>query len=310
MSFFRSGTPVILKESNHAQAQLNELESLRDVVPLSMKRNLEDDIRNLRAGIGGENKVLYELRNSHMDMFVIQDLVLEHAGNSAQIDFLVLTQRRFFVIECKNLYGNITIDDKGNFIRELSGQRREGFYSPVAQNRRHIDLIQAMKREDRSMIINMLVDRDFSDIYRSLVVLANPKTILNDARAPKEVREQVVRADHLVDRIRAINNERGPGRDKAPLSVVEKSAHWFLEHDKDCGGADFAAKYRAALESPRQEPPMIPQTPTPGYQIGTPTCPKCGAPMVLRTAKKGKRAGKQFWGCSAYPKCRSIINID
>jgi len=38
-------------------------------------------------------------------------------------------------------------------------------------------------------------------------------------------------------------------------------------------------------------------------------CPKCECEMVLRTAKKGANAGKKFWGCSAYPKCRSIIQI-
>ena len=38
-----------------------------------------------------------------------------------------------------------------------------------------------------------------------------------------------------------------------------------------------------------------------------PTCPQCGIPMVLRTAKNGKNAGNRFWGCSNYPKCRSIV---
>jgi four helix bundle suffix protein len=33
-------------------------------------------------------------------------------------------------------------------------------------------------------------------------------------------------------------------------------------------------------------------------------CPKCGQPMVLRTARTGSRAGSQFWGCSTYPDCR------
>jgi hypothetical protein len=28
-------------------------------------------------------------------------------------------------------------------------------------------------------------------------------------------------------------------------------------------------------------------------------CPYCGKPLVLRNGKYG-----QFWGCSAYPKCR------
>jgi restriction system protein len=35
-------------------------------------------------------------------------------------------------------------------------------------------------------------------------------------------------------------------------------------------------------------------------------CPNCGAPMVLRSAKKGLHRGEYFWGCSAFPKCRSI----
>jgi ssDNA-binding Zn-finger/Zn-ribbon topoisomerase 1 len=35
-------------------------------------------------------------------------------------------------------------------------------------------------------------------------------------------------------------------------------------------------------------------------------CPKCGARLVFRTAKKGTNTGKQFWGCSNFPKCRYI----
>lgn len=41
----------------------------------------------------------------------------------------------------------------------------------------------------------------------------------------------------------------------------------------------------------------------------TPDCPKCGESMVIRTAKRGKNVGEQFWGCSKFPKCRSTIAI-
>jgi len=37
-----------------------------------------------------------------------------------------------------------------------------------------------------------------------------------------------------------------------------------------------------------------------------PPCPQCGAPLVLRTAKTGKNAGHQFWGCSKYPACKGL----
>jgi ribosomal protein L37AE/L43A len=39
-------------------------------------------------------------------------------------------------------------------------------------------------------------------------------------------------------------------------------------------------------------------------------CPKCGSNLVLRTAKKGKNCGKQFYGCSRYPTCHYIKRLD
>ncbi len=44
-------------------------------------------------------------------------------------------------------------------------------------------------------------------------------------------------------------------------------------------------------------------------EIIIPNCPKCGVPMIERTAKKGDRAGVKFYGCPNYPKCREVINI-
>ncbi|MEA1973646.1 MAG: topoisomerase DNA-binding C4 zinc finger domain-containing protein, partial [Candidatus Cloacimonadota bacterium] len=33
-------------------------------------------------------------------------------------------------------------------------------------------------------------------------------------------------------------------------------------------------------------------------------CPKCNNDLVLRVAKRGANIGKEFYGCSRYPKCR------
>ncbi len=40
-----------------------------------------------------------------------------------------------------------------------------------------------------------------------------------------------------------------------------------------------------------------------------PKCPRCGSDMVLRTARKGPNAGKQFYGCSKYPDCKGTISV-
>lgn len=41
-----------------------------------------------------------------------------------------------------------------------------------------------------------------------------------------------------------------------------------------------------------------------------PVCPKCAAAMVKRQAAKGVHAGKWFWACSAFPKCRQVVAIE
>lgn len=38
-------------------------------------------------------------------------------------------------------------------------------------------------------------------------------------------------------------------------------------------------------------------------------CPKCESEMVLRTARRGPGAGKEFWGCSGYPRCRFTMPL-
>jgi len=41
-----------------------------------------------------------------------------------------------------------------------------------------------------------------------------------------------------------------------------------------------------------------------------PACPVCGAMMTLRTARKGKNSGSQFWGCITYPECKGTLPLE
>lgn len=40
--------------------------------------------------------------------------------------------------------------------------------------------------------------------------------------------------------------------------------------------------------------------------VVAPKCPKCGKPMLRRMQKKGEQLGREFWGCSDYPRCNGI----
>ncbi len=47
-----------------------------------------------------------------------------------------------------------------------------------------------------------------------------------------------------------------------------------------------------------------------GQPAPAPHCPLCKKPMALRTARKGKQAGSQFWGCSGFPECKGTRPLD
>jgi four helix bundle suffix protein len=45
-------------------------------------------------------------------------------------------------------------------------------------------------------------------------------------------------------------------------------------------------------------------------QEDAPACPECGKPMTRRKARAGKRAGKNFWGCTGYPACKGLREME
>lgn len=146
-----------------------------------------------------------------MDMYILHDIYLEKDNLTAQIDYLVITRKRVYVLECKNLIGNIEIDNSGNFVRsyELSGKKiREGIYSPITQNQRHLQVLKEIRKASKNNILSKyMFEQNFDKMYKSIVVLANPKTYLNAKYAPKEIKQQVVRADQLISFVKQMDEK-------------------------------------------------------------------------------------------------------
>jgi ssDNA-binding Zn-finger/Zn-ribbon topoisomerase 1 len=74
--------------------------------------------------------------------------------------------------------------------------------------------------------------------------------------------------------------------------------------------------YKMARGNKAAEPPahVLPRTPatTPALVEQQPrTCPRCGGNLIIRTARYGERAGKQFWGCSDFATvgCKFVNDI-
>lgn len=323
--FDKMKEPVILKQGSSASTQLEQLQKmLGEITDEKIRASLEREIALVNAGIFGENAILFELQNSHLPLFVLHDLRLEYQGLTSQIDFLVITKGRYFVIECKNLYGDITVTNSGDFIR-TAWNRKEGIYSPITQCKRHLELIKQIRSNEKgNLLTKTLFERNFYENYRSVVVLANSKTVLNTKYAPKEIREQVIRADQIVHYIKKVNSE--PGAVFSSESDTEKLADFFLNKHK-AGETDYLKKFRDMISSDGSlaklstEPSVNTSSDTEMHRpedqmmfshetsLETPSCPKCGAPMVKRKATRGNNADKEFWGCSRFPHCHGIINI-
>lgn len=195
---------ILYYSGNTLENKIKVLENkLKNVKSKEEKLYLYEEIQKYKYGIQGENKILYELKNSHIPMYILHDINLEYKDYKAQIDFIILTKKNYYIIECKNLYGNISIDNKGNFYR-INNKNKVGIYNPITQLDRHINIIRRYIEDRNNFIGKLIVKKIFDSMYHGIVVLANDNTVVEDKYAPKNVKNKVIRADQLIEYIKYI----------------------------------------------------------------------------------------------------------
>lgn len=219
--------PIFIKEFSKDNQILIDMEKLH----LSNSNNelLKKDIKLLRYGIKGEEKVFFELKNADIGMFILHDIRLEYADKVAQFDFIVITGQCIYCIEVKNLVGDIAIDEEGNFNRLLKNKygkivSTEGMYNPMTQNERHVNLLSAI-----------LKDNDLIKKYpiKSLIVIANEKSIIYKNNAQKDIGSKITKIDKLVDFIKSedIKMYKQNGSVNKLVSVMKEISNFILEND-------------------------------------------------------------------------------
>lgn len=319
MGIFSKPEVVILKESTDAKDYLKKLQDLLPKADGDAKDKIEKEIAIVNAGILGEDNIMFELKNSGMDLVVLHDLYIKtQSGLSAQIDFLVVARKCIYIIECKNLFGNIEINSSGDFIRTINyGKKyyKEGIYSPITQNERHMTVLKEIRGENKGALARVLRNAFFDDFFKGVVVLANPKTVVNDKYAKKEVKNKVIRADQLIKFIKDTESQSK----ELPYSLKEmiSCGQSYLKINVE-ERPEYIEKFDSLIKELEIKPVEIDDTKLESASVPTENaventedmiCPRCGNKLVLRTAKKGENAGNQFYGCSSFPKCRYIKNL-
>lgn len=189
-------TAIFKKEFSESPQNITQLQSLlEDTSGTIDKKRVENDLKLFKIGLIGESNVNYELKNSMLPMICFHDVRLQVEDYTAQFDFIVVTHSVIYVIETKKLYGDIEVNDSGAFIRKITNKygkviKREGMYSPVTQSERHCRILKKMLT-DQGLIKRTPV--------KPIVVLANPKSIIDKKRAPQAVQDLIIKSDQLVN---------------------------------------------------------------------------------------------------------------
>ncbi|MDE7276443.1 MAG: NERD domain-containing protein, partial [Lachnospiraceae bacterium] len=245
---------VFLKETSDVKEYIEKMERLKEDASDEIRKKIEKQISYARYGEAGEKNIAFQLKSSGIDMYVLHDIFFTIDGIPAQIDYLVITRKHIYAIECKNLYGNIEIDNKGTFIRnfQINGKWvREGMESPITQNERHLLVLKELRRKSEgNSLLKKLFESDYSNCYKSIVVLANPKTILNDRYAKKEIKEKVIRADQLIAYIKS--TDEAEKNYKMSESAMYDLARFYLNNDQP-KTTDYTSKYAEMVQKIEDE---------------------------------------------------------
>ncbi len=224
-------------------------------------------------------------------------------GQTTEIDVVYINEYGIFVLESKNYSGWIFGNDKAkNWTQSLNKKVKNKFYNPVFQNAGHISALKAT------------LGSRFDNTYKSIIVFSERCELKNVTVQTPDV--YVIKRNNIRKIVQSIS--RTPVLTEDDISDIYSvlSAHTKVDeelkqkHIEDIKNdiertkqASFVVKKEIEKESVREE---IRQLSDGDSKI----CPKCGAPMVLRIAQKGGNKGAEFWGCSKFPKCRAIEQVE
>lgn len=247
-------SPILIKEAMEVSKKIeqykNDLNHTTDSIEIG---RINEQIKLLELGLRGENSVLFELQNSFLPLHILHDIRIIHNDFKAQIDFVVVTRKFLLLIEVKNYYGNILVNEKDEFIRQVyKGNKlafQEGFYSPVRQVERQVEVFESYMRDMGAVSRTPI---------KSVVVFTNNRTVINTKKAGKYVKEKILRVDSLVGYIKQELEKDSPvhfmDNRMKEMSDYIKASHFELMAD-DTDVVEQKLLHETLNEQPNNEAP-------------------------------------------------------
>ena len=260
------------------------------------------------AGFDAEEKLAFYLRRGfadRKDVFVFNDLRLSlqcaERTERAQIDHLVLHRFGFFIIESKSVFGTVIVNDHLEFRRVFNGEQ-QGMESPIEQARLQKNLLSQLLADACSKLLKKkiygIATPRFSDLrFRILVAISDSGIIEREGASPPELMKAEKVVLEIQSAIELHEKTVGVSGFARYLTASKAKGEELMEHRMLPFPDDELAAIRDFLAENH-----CPQQPA------SPLCPVCGSHTRRNTAKKGRHAGNDFWGCVNYPKCSGTID--
>ncbi len=270
--------------------------------------------------------------------FLFNVYIPKENGETSEIDVLMISHKGVFVFESKNYSGWIFgKENQKNWCQVLpSGKgrsKKEHFFNPIMQNRSHIKYLESVignnipsysvivfserctlkdiqieskdihvtKRNNLNSVVNSICTQIESEILNQEEINSIYEMLFDFSQVDSDVKEQ-----HISDINSKYKNKSAkeimtdetninfPAEKETALSEAVRNAEIEQLSEKNSCETEYHSDSECSDDSEHHSA----------------ICPKCGSLLVLRTAVKGTNAGKQFYGCSNFPKCRYAKNID
>lgn len=189
---------MIFKQKDSIADAYQELQALLQL-PLDNRQQslVERELKALHYGVRGEQDSAYFLDfafGKSKNFAIIHDLRIEWQGRVAQIDHLLINRfLEIFVLETKNFFGDLTINDQGEFSVVYS-KKVYGIESPIEQNRRHVAVLR--ERIDARNLSPTRLGIPLPLSYNPYV-LVSPKSNIVRPHPKKFDTSMVIKADQL-----------------------------------------------------------------------------------------------------------------
>ncbi|WP_419393408.1 nuclease-related domain-containing protein [Cytobacillus praedii] len=195
---------------------------------------MKEDLRKRQAGYNGERAICYYLDFlSEKDYFVFHDLRLPSRKHHFQIDYLVLSSHLALILECKNFYGTLLLEDSFNQLIRTANDKEEGFQNPLVQARWH-----------QQQLSIFLSSHGYSQIpIDYLVAFSSPSTIIKTNSRNPSILKKIVHGYHLLERLK--ETERVYRDDVIDRKGIRKLCKLLLKSHVP-GTQDILLKYGVA----------------------------------------------------------------